>query len=140
MRGTEGGGMGTNQQYSSVRTGGGGAKVGGGVWYLVLRVFFLSFLWLLKIGSLLRHHHIFYNCVFSLHLLLLLALELPPDGVADDLVPVDLRPGDWQLPPQGLEGGVRHGLVVLRDGALVVRLGALHQADKLLGQGLLRLE
>ncbi len=64
MRGTEGGGMGTNQQYSSVRTGGGGAKVGGGVWYLVLRVFFLSFLWLLKIGSLLRHHHIFYNCVF----------------------------------------------------------------------------
>lgn len=82
----------------------------------------------------------FLQLCFSLHLLLLLALELPPDGVADDLVPVDLRPGDWQLPPQGLEGGVRHGLVVLRDGALVVRLGALHQADKLLGQGLLRLE
>ena len=37
-------------------------------------------------------------------------LELGADPVARDLVPVDLGPSHRQLPPQGLEGRVRHRL------------------------------
>lgn len=38
--------------------------------------------------------------------------------VAEDFVPVDLGAGDGQLPAQGFESGVRHGLVVLADRCL----------------------
>ena len=37
-------------------------------------------------------------------------LQLGADPVARDLVPVDLGPRHRQLPPQGLEGRVRHRL------------------------------
>lgn len=45
-------------------------------------------------------------------------LHLFADLVTEDLVPVDLSACDRQLAPQGLEGGLRHGLVVVADGDL----------------------
>lgn len=56
-----------------------------------------------------------------------------PDAVRDNLVPVNLGTGHWQLSPQGLERGIGHRLVVLRNGRLVVVFGLLHQLDQLLG-------
>lgn len=45
-------------------------------------------------------------------------LHLLANFVGENLVPVDLGARDGQLAPQGLEGGVRHGLVALADGGL----------------------
>ena len=45
-------------------------------------------------------------------------LHLLADLVAQNLVPVDLGACDRQLAAQGLEGGVRHGLVILTDRGL----------------------
>lgn len=45
-------------------------------------------------------------------------LHLLANFVTQDLIPVDLSACDRQLAPQGLKGGVRHGLVVLTDCSL----------------------
>ena len=47
-------------------------------------------------------------------------LHLLADLVAQDLVPVDFGARDRQLAAQGLEGGVRHGLVILADRGLEI--------------------
>ena len=49
-------------------------------------------------------------------------------------------PGHWQQPPQGLEGCVGHGLVVLGDGGLVLRLARHHQSNQVFGELLVRLK
>ena len=46
------------------------------------------------------------------------ARELLADLVVDNLRPVQLGARDGQRPSQGLEDGVGHGIVVLRDGRL----------------------
>lgn len=51
-------------------------------------------------------------------LFLLGILHLLANLVAKDLVPVNLSAGDWKLSTQCFECGVRHGLIVLRDGHL----------------------
>lgn len=74
---------------------------------------------------------------FRLHLLVLLRLQLLSDAVRDDFAPVDLGPRDWQLPAHCLKGRVRHRLIVLRNGQLVLILGLLDQTNHLLGHLLL---
>ena len=39
----------------------------------------------------------------------------------------ELLPGDWEQPPEGLEGGVGHCLVVFWDGSLILGLAWNHQ-------------
>lgn len=48
-------------------------------------------------------------------------LQLRGNLVVQDLGPVDFGSGQRQLPPEGLERRVRHGLVVFRDGSLHAR-------------------
>jgi len=60
-------------------------------------------------------------------------LHLLANLVAEDLVPVDLGACDGQLATQGLEGGVRHCLVVLTDGSLVIIFSILNDVNKFLG-------
>lgn len=50
---------------------------------------------------------------FRLHLLVLLRLQFLANAVRDDLAPVDLGPGNWQLAAHGLERCVGHRLVIL---------------------------
>ena len=69
----------------------------------------------------------------------LLLLKLLAHAVRHNFAPVYLGARDGQLPPQGLEGGLAHGLVVLADGRLVVVLGILNQLHQLFGGLLLAL-
>lgn len=75
--------------------------------------------------------------LFRLHLLVLLRLQFLANAVRDDFAPVDLGPGDGQLATHCLECRVRHRLIVLRNGQLVLILGVLDQTDHLLGHLLL---
>lgn len=61
-------------------------------------------------------------------------LELVGYLVAADLVPVDLGARDGQSASQRLERRLRHGLIVLRDGVLVLVLRLLDRLHDRLGR------
>lgn len=63
--------------------------------------------------------------------------ELRANLVVEDLGPVYLRPREGQLSTERLERRVRHRLVVLGDGSLILVFGILHDLHKLLGSLLL---
>lgn len=58
--------------------------------------------------------------------------QLLADAVRDDFPPVDFGAGDGQLSAEGLERGLRHGLIVLRYCHLVILLAIFDHLDDLL--------
>ena len=55
-----------------------------------------------------------------------LVFQLFSYGVAYNFVPINFGSSNWQLPPQGLKGGIRHCLVVFWYSQLVFRVTILH--------------
>lgn len=61
---------------------------------------------------------------------MLLLFEFFANRIGDNFVPIDLGSRDGELSTECFEGGLRHGLVVLANGRLVLVLGPLDHLNQ----------